>query len=85
MRGNKFVLETDEMKTWYNGECQWSLIFDMEEVNLSEPTQEELTEINPYELLNLYKKGYSSSYLDATDRVVLLKSKDSKKNFQEIT
>ena len=84
LKGKKFVLETEDMKTWYDGKYQWSFIFEMEEVNVSEPTQDELNEINPYELLNLYKRGYSSTYIDSASRVVLLQTKDKKNNLQEI-
>ena len=84
VKGDQFVLETEEMKTWYNGKYQWSLIFEMEEVNLSEPTQAELEEINPYELLKLSKRGYSVKYMDSSRKNVLLKAKDKKKNYQEV-
>lgn len=59
LKDDKFVFETYDMKTWYDGKTQWSLIFDSEEVNVTEPTTEELQEINPYVLLKLYKKGYT--------------------------
>lgn len=86
LKNESFVLETKEMKTWYNGKYQWSLIFDMEEVNISEPTEEELMEINPYQLLKLYKKGYIYALGDKTSKSqeVILKSQDKNKNFQII-
>lgn len=87
LKGEKFVLETNEMKTWYDGKYQWSLIFEMEEVNVSEPTEEELQEINPYQLLKLYKKGYSYSLSGNVKNgaiEVLLKAQDKSRNYQQI-
>jgi len=55
----KFVLETPSGTTWFNGETQWSYIPSTEEVNISNPTEEELRFINPYLLLNTYNQGYS--------------------------
>ena len=59
IKNDKFVMETQEGTTWFNGKTQWSYLSSSEEVNISNPTQEELQSINPYLLLNTYKKGYS--------------------------
>lgn len=91
LKNDQFTCETPEMKTWFDGKHQWSLIYDSEEVNLTEPSLEELVEINPYALLKLYKKGYSSNILSQKQidgmpfaEVVLIAS--SKKNdLQKLT
>ena len=46
------------MKTWFDGHTQWSYVASADEVNVSEPTQEELQTLNPYAWLSLYKQGY---------------------------
>jgi len=56
---NKFYLETDGCKTWFDGKTQWSLMEQTGEVTVSEPTAEELQAINPYAWLELYTKGYN--------------------------
>lgn len=58
LKGEKFLLEAEGMKTWFNGHTQWSYLESSNEVNLSEPTPEELQSINPYTLLSIYKQGY---------------------------
>lgn len=58
MRGEKFVLETDGMKTWFDGHTQWSYSASTNEVSVSEPTEEELQALNPYAWLSIYKQGY---------------------------
>ena len=59
MKGDQFVIETEQMKTWFDGLTQWSLIYEMEEVNIIEPTESELLDLNPYWILKTYRKGYS--------------------------
>ena len=72
LKGNKFQMTTPEMITWFNGKTQWSYIKDNQEVNVSNPTSEELSTINPYAFLNLYKKGYHYGLKE-----VKLRGKDS--------
>lgn len=59
LKGDKFVLKTMDAITWFDGQTQWSLLTDSEEVNISNPTEEELQGINPYALLSMYEKGFS--------------------------
>ena len=59
IKNDKFVMETPESITWFNGKTQWSYLPSSNEVNISNPTQEELQSINPYLLLDTYKKGYT--------------------------
>ena len=59
LKGEKFVLKTTDAITWFDGETQWSYLTDSEEVNISNPTEEELQGINPYALLSIYEKGFS--------------------------
>lgn len=59
LKGNKFHLETPAVTTWFNGTTQWSYLTDSQEVNISNPTSEELQSINPYAFIGLYKQGYN--------------------------
>lgn len=89
LQGKKMQLSTDDMKMWCNGKTQWSLMSESGEVNVSTPTEREMTSMNPYSFLNLYKKGYKM-----TARQTKLRGKDayeihllarsSKNNAQEI-
>ena len=58
LKGEKFLLDADGVKTWFDGRTQWSYLTNSDEVNISEPTPEELQSINPYALLSIYKQGY---------------------------
>ncbi len=90
-KDDKFTCETEQMKTWFDGKTQWSLIYDSEEVNITEPTPEELIEINPYALLKLYKKGYSY-YLLSEKQIdgvsfaeIVLEASSNKNDLQKLT
>ena len=54
LKGEKFVLKTSDIITWFDGKTQWSYMVRNDEVNVSTPTQEELQQINPYTFLYMY-------------------------------
>lgn len=62
LKGDKFVLRTPGMITWFDGTTQWSYVDRNEEVNVTTPTGEELQLTNPAFLLRLYKKGFTPAY-----------------------
>lgn len=59
VKGNKFVLDMPGLKTWFDGKTQWVLMTDLNEVNISNPTNDEIASISPLALLSMYKTGYS--------------------------
>lgn len=63
LKGEKFVLEAGGMTTWFDGHTQWTYLPDSDEVNVSEPTDEELQTLNPYACLSLYDRGYDLKLL----------------------
>lgn len=60
MKGEKFQLESPDVSVWFNGKEQWSLNEGSDEVNLTEPDDEELQSINPYFLLKDHSRWYES-------------------------
>ncbi len=62
LKGQKFKLEVEDMTTWFDGSNQWVYLKSNQEVNVSNPTEEELLTINPINVFQLYKHGYSCSY-----------------------
>lgn len=63
MKDDKFVLITPDMRVWYDGKTQWTHMVRTEEVNISNPSGDELQFVNPMILLRTYKKGFTSSYI----------------------
>lgn len=62
LKGNQFYLNSGGIQSWFDGKTQWSYLESSEEVNVSNPTPEELQTINPYALLSIYKNGYNYKY-----------------------
>ena len=65
LQGEKFVLEAGGMTTWFDGHTQWTYLPSSDEVNISEPTDEELQTLNPYAWLYLYDREYDLKSLPA--------------------
>jgi outer membrane lipoprotein-sorting protein len=63
LKGSKFKLEVEEMTTWFDGKNQWVYLVKNSEVNLSNPTEEELLMVNPINVFQLYKHGYACKWL----------------------
>ena len=91
LKGEKFMLKTSETTTWFDGKTQWSYMVRNDEVNVSNPTQEELQQINPYTFLYMYQKGFS--YKLGTTKTfrgkavweVILTAKDKKQELERVT
>ncbi|WP_321518652.1 LolA-like putative outer membrane lipoprotein chaperone [uncultured Bacteroides sp.] len=62
LSNKKFLLNTNDATTWFDGKTQWSYLKHSDEVNISVPSEEELQSMNPYALLNIYKKGFNYQY-----------------------
>lgn len=63
MIGNKYYIHTPEVKVWYNGTDQWTLLNNSNEVNLTSPADVESDAINPSVLFKLYKNGFKATCL----------------------
>ena len=90
LKGEKFVLKTSDVVTWFDGKTQWSYVVKNDEVNVSTPTQEELQQINPYTFLYIYQKGFSyklgavKTYRGKAVWEVVLTAKDKKQDLERI-
>lgn len=62
MKGDKFTFKTPDMQVWFNGTTQWTYVDHIEELNVTNPTGEELQFTNPVVLLNSYKTGFTPVY-----------------------
>ena len=87
--GRKFQMQTSDITTWFDGKTQWAMMRDGGEVNVTEPTEEELAAMNPSTLVSIYKKGYSyklrkSNLRGKPSYEIRLKAKNKKAAFSEI-
>lgn len=62
LKGNKFKIDVPDGITWFDGKTQWVYVKGSDEVNVSNPTGEELASVSPAILLNLYKTGFKLNY-----------------------
>ena len=91
LKGEKFVLKTTDIVTWFDGKTQWSYVAKNDEVNVSNPTQEELQQINPYTVLYMYQKGFSyklgtmKTFRGKAIWEVVLTAKDKAQDLERIT
>ena len=91
LKGEKFMLKTSETTTWFDGKTQWSYMVRNDEVNVSNPTQEELQQINPYTFLYMYQKGFSyklgtmKTFRGKAIWEVVLTAKDKAQDLERIT
>lgn len=63
MSGARFALTTPQLRVWYDGKTQWSMLNSSKELNISEPTVDELTASNPFSILSNYADTYNIKLL----------------------
>lgn len=88
--GQKFYLETPETLTWFNGVTQWTYVPNNDEVNVTNPTEEELQEINPYAILGAQSKDYkyelgkTKTFLGKSITEIILTAANKNKSISKI-
>lgn len=60
--GNRFAISTRELSTWFDGKTQWTYSPSAAEVNITEPTAEELQQVNPFAIINAFSKSYKATF-----------------------
>lgn len=65
MAREKFRISSPVMHIWYDGRTQWSALTSAREVNVSEPTAEELLASNPFAIITSYASLYNVRLLPA--------------------
>ena len=56
----KFAMVTSGYGVWYDGENMWSYYKQNGECSLTEPTEEELMEVNPFDIVSQCDKRYKA-------------------------
>jgi outer membrane lipoprotein-sorting protein len=85
IKDNMFHATTDVAAMWFDGKTQWTYMKKNDEVNVTNPTEAQLQAINPYNFINMYKKGYKSTMRKTANSYVVHLTADSKaKKVQEL-
>jgi outer membrane lipoprotein-sorting protein len=58
IKGRMFHATTPVAAMWFDGKTQWTYMKKNDEVNVTTPTEAQLQAINPYNFINMYKKGF---------------------------
>ncbi len=66
--GDRFRLELPGMQTWYDGRTQWSYLQSVNEVNITEPTVEELAQINPFAIVSAIKGTFTPTLVSSNQK-----------------
>lgn len=85
VKGRMFQASTPQAMIWFNGKTQWTYMKSQQEVNVSNPTEAQLQAVNPYNFINIYKKGYSYTMKTVGSAYeVHLKATEKKRSIQEM-
>lgn len=85
IKGKKFYATTPQATVWFDGKTQWTYVKNSDEVNVSNPTDAQLQAVNPYNFINLYKRGYAYTMNNAgADYVVHLTATSPERKIKEL-
>jgi Outer membrane lipoprotein-sorting protein len=62
MKGDKFTFKTPDIHLWYDGITQWTFPIQSGEVNVNNPSENELLASNPAIILRNYKSQFDAKY-----------------------
>ena len=65
IEGNKFAISTQHLLTWFDGKTQWSYSPEINEVNISEPTEGELQQINPFAIISNFRNEFTANLINS--------------------
>ena len=85
IKGKKFHATTPQATIWFDGKTQWTYLKNNDEVSVTNPNESQLQAINPYNFLNLYKKGYDATLNSSgNNHVVHLVASSAERKIREL-
>lgn len=84
---DKFTIDAASIRSWFDGTTQWTYMADVNEVNVTEPTPEEIAQVNPFAIINNFRKAYKSSIISSSggNTTIRLEPKSPSKEIKNIT
>lgn len=64
--GEKFAISSPEISSWYDGTTQWTYSPSIGEVNITEPSTDELQQINPFAIISHFRTSYKATKLKSS-------------------
>lgn len=59
LKDSQFAVKSNVIQAWFDGTTLWTIFQGSHEVNVSNPTPEEIQSMNPMYFITLYQKGYA--------------------------
>lgn len=84
MSGDCFIMDFGEAKIYYDGTTQWAYNVPDAEVTIVEPTEEELSEINPLRILQRLEADYDGTVVSGNPNSVRLTPKTDTSDIAEV-
>lgn len=66
LKGNKFYFLLETIELFFDGKTQWMYMKEVDEVSISEPTGNELSDVNPILMIKEFRKTHTVQF-DADD------------------
>lgn len=87
LAGDKFAMNSSQVNIWYDGKTQWTYVSADNEVNVTEPTAQELQQINPFIIINTFRQNYSARTISKAKNAqkITLTAKNSKADIRSAT
>ena len=63
IKGNKYAIDLMDAKTYFDGKTLYTFMPETEEVNVSEPDENEDGTINPAKIFSLYESGFKYRFI----------------------
>lgn len=84
MSGDMFMIHSADMRIWYDGTTQWSYAPSRKEVDITEPTPEELSQVNPYVIINNLRTNYTARRLPSQGqyRIIELSARNARNDLR---
>lgn len=87
LAADRYTMFTPQLKVWFDGRTQWTLLESTGEVSITEPTADELMASNPFAILSASDDYYKVSDLNPSNGIkrLLLTPKDKTSPISSIT
>lgn len=70
--GDRFKIKMNEISIWYDGRTQWTYSQPVNEISITEPTPDELQQVNPFAIISAFRKAYSATTLNNGNNIATL-------------
>lgn len=63
VEGSRFFIDSKTVAVWYDGKTQWTLVAADREVSITEPTAAEISQINPFAVIDSWQRNFKAKLL----------------------